>query len=137
MSSDLFSSLGTSASGLQAQSTRLRVIAENVANADTTGATPGEAPYRRKTISFQSVLDRATGLQEVTVGEIAEDPAPFQLAYEPGNPAADDDGYVRRPNVNTLVEMVDMREASRSYEANLKTLETSRDMLQRALDLLR
>jgi flagellar basal-body rod protein FlgC len=137
MSSDLFSSLGVSASGLRAQSTRLRVIAENLANADTTGAKPGEAPYRRKTISFGSVLDQATGLEEVAVGEIAPDPAPFPLAYEPGSPAADADGYVRRPNVNALVEMVDMREATRSYEANLKTLETSRDMLQRALDLLR
>jgi flagellar basal-body rod protein FlgC len=137
MSSDLFSSLGVSASGLRAQSTRLRVIAENVANADSTGTRPGEAPYRRKTISFESVLDEVTGLEQVEVGEIAPDPAPFPLAYEPGNPAADADGYVRRPNVNALVEMVDMREATRSYEANLKTLETSRDMLQRALDLLR
>jgi flagellar basal-body rod protein FlgC len=137
MSSDLFSSLGVSASGLRAQSTRLRVIAENVANADTTGAKPGDAPYQRKTISFGSVLDQATGLEEVAVGEIALDPAPFTLAYEPGSPAADAGGYVRRPNVNALVEMVDMREATRSYEANLKTLETSRDMLQRALDLLR
>jgi flagellar basal-body rod protein FlgC len=137
MSSNLFTSLGASASGLQAQSTRLRIIAENVANADTTGASPGEVPYRRKTISFESVLDAATGAQEVAVDEIGEDSAPFPLAYEPGNPAADADGYVRRPNVNTLVEMVDMREASRSYEANLKALETSRDMLQRALDLLR
>lgn len=137
MSDDLFRALGTSASGLQAQSTRLRVIAENMANADTTGAAPGEAPYRRKTVTFQSMLDEETGAERVAVEQIAEDPSPFREVYEPGNPAADARGYVLKPNVNALVEMVDMREASRSYEANLKTLETSRDMLQHALDLLR
>jgi flagellar basal-body rod protein FlgC len=137
VSNDLFASLGTSASGLQAQSTRLRVIAENVANADTTGAAPGQAPYRRKTITFQNVLDENTGTERVEVERIGEDGSPFRLVYEPGNPAADARGYVEKPNVSALVEMVDMREASRSYEANLKTLETSRDMLQRALDLLR
>ncbi|MEK0084985.1 flagellar basal body rod protein FlgC [Benzoatithermus flavus] len=137
MSNDLFRALGTSASGLQAQSTRLRVIAENMANADTTGAAPGEAPYRRKTVTFQSVLDEESGAERVAVEQIAEDPSPFREVYEPGNPAADARGYVLKPNVNALVEMVDMREASRSYEANLKTLETSRDMLQHALDLLR
>jgi flagellar basal-body rod protein FlgC len=137
MGNDLFRALGTSATGLQAQSTRLRVVAENVANADTTGAAPGEAPYRRKTVTFGSVLDELSGMEGVAVEAIDEDPSPFRRAYEPGHPAADTKGYVDKPNVNALVEMVDMREASRSYDANLKTLETSRDMLQRALDLLR
>lgn len=137
MSTNLFAALGTSASGLQAQSTRLRVVAENIANADTTGAAPGQAPYRRKIVTFESALDELTGVERVGVSQIAEDPSTFRRVYEPGNPAADAQGYVEKPNVNALVEMVDMREASRSYEANLKTLETSRDMLQRALELLR
>jgi flagellar basal-body rod protein FlgC len=123
----LFESLNVSTSGLQAQSTRLRVIAENIANAGATGAGPGEAPYRRKTITFELV----------GVKKVGRDPSEFRMAYEPGHPAADEQGYVRRSNVNTLIEMVDMREASRSYEANLKSLEMSRDMLGAALDLLR
>jgi flagellar basal-body rod protein FlgC len=133
----LFESLNVSTSGLQAQSTRLRVIAENIANAGATGAGPGQAPYRRKTITFEAVLDEASGVELVGVKKVGRDPSEFRMAYEPGHPAADEQGYVRRSNVNTLIEMVDMREASRSYEANLKSLEMSRDMLGAALDLLR
>ena len=137
MAIDLFASLGASASGLKAQSTRLRIISENVANAGSTGSTPGADPYRRKTITFKAALDATTGVNEVAVDRIGEDGAAFELAYDPSHPAADERGYVKKPNVKPLLEMVDMREASRSYEANLKTLETSRDMLQRALELLR
>jgi flagellar basal-body rod protein FlgC len=133
----LFAALQVSASGLQAQSTRLRVIAENIANADATGAASGQDPYRRKTITFESALDDAMGVELMGVGRIGRDPSPFPVAYEPGHPAADEEGYVRRSNVDALIEMVDMREASRSYEANLKSLEASRDMLAGALDLLR
>jgi flagellar basal-body rod protein FlgC len=137
LDNSLFESLRVSTSGLQAQSTRLRVIAENIANADATGAAPGQAPYRRKTISFESLLDEVSGAELVGVKEVGRDPSEFRMAYEPGHPAADEQGYVRRSNVNALIEMVDMREASRSYEANLKSLEMSRDMLGAALDLLR
>lgn len=137
MSNTLFTTLDVAASGLQAQSTRIRVLAENIANADSTGAAPGDAPYRRRTVSFTSALDEASGARKVEVERIGHDPSPFPLEHEPGHPAADEQGYVQKPNVNTLIEMVDLREASRSYEANLKALEVGRDMIGRALDILR
>lgn len=131
------SAMQTSVSGLRAQTKRLRVVAENLANADTTSDRPGGVPYRRKTISFASELDRGTGAEEVTIKKIGRDMSDFKRTYEPGHPSADEDGYVLRPNVNTLVEMMDMQEAQRSYEANLSMLTSARSMLQRTIDLLR
>ncbi|WP_417689784.1 flagellar basal body rod protein FlgC [Roseibium sp.] len=134
---DLIKSLFVSATGLKAQNGRMRVIAENIANADSTGRTPGEDPYRRKIPTFKSHFDKEIGAQVVELGRLAEDKAPFETRYEPGHPAADADGYVKTPNVNTLIETVDMREAQRSYEANLNVIEATRRMVQRTIDILR
>ena len=123
--------------GLTAQSTRLRVVSENLANADSTGSTPGADPYRRKTIVFASEFDRLMGASTVDVKAVSTDPSPFRVEHDPSNPAADKDGNVKLPNVNSLIELADMREAERSYDANLKVIEASRSMLQRALDILR
>jgi len=124
-------------SGLEAQSARLLVVSENIANARSTGQTPGSDPYARKTITFASELDRAIGVATVQVRTIGEDSAPFQFEYDPGNPAADADGNVKLPNVNMLVEMADMRETSRAYEANLQMIKQTRSMLTMTIDLLR
>lgn len=124
-------------SGLEAQSTRLRIVSENIANARSTGDTPGSDPYRRKTITFESALDRATGLQQVQVKKIGVDKRDFINEYDPGNPAADANGVVKMPNVNMLIEMADMREANRTYEANLQTIKQTRDMVAATLDLLK
>jgi flagellar basal-body rod protein FlgC len=133
---DLFKTLHIAASGMRAQGTRLRVISENIANADSVSQTPGGAPYRRKLVSFGNALDRELGVETVRVKNIMTDKTEFSRSYEPGHPAADEDGYVLRPNVNTLIEMTDMREAQRSYEANLKAIEASRSMLQKTLQIL-
>lgn len=124
-------------SGLQAQGTRLRVVAENIANADSTAATAGGDPYRRKTVSFTTALDRSAGVDVVKVKQIGRDRSDFQLAYDPAHPAADEKGYVKRPNVQTLIEMMDMREASRSFEASVNVIEQARSMMSRMVDLLR
>jgi len=134
---ELLKSLDISASGMKAQGTRLRVISENVANAGSTALTPDGEPYRRKLVSFGAELDRQLGVDLVRVRRIGRDPSDFGQRYQPGHPAADGSGYVKTSNVNTLVEMADMREAQRSYEANLKVLQSSRTMLQRTIDLLR
>jgi len=134
---DLMESLMISAAGMRAQGQRLRVVAENLANADSVAEVPGGDPYRRKTISFKNQLDRELGLETVQVGKLGEDPSDFRMKYDPGNPAADAKGYVKLPNVNSLIEMTDMREAQRSYEANLKAIEVARNMLQRTIDLIR
>lgn len=134
---DLMESLMISAAGMRAQGQRLRVVAENLANADSVSEVPGGDPYRRKTISFKNQLDRELGLATVQVGKVGEDPSDFRMKYDPGNPAADGKGYVKLPNVNSLIEMSDMREAQRSYEANLKAIEVARSMLQRTIDLIR
>lgn len=134
---DLLDSLKVSASGLKAQATRLRTIAENLANTNSTATTPGGDPYRRKIATFRAVLDRALGFTMVEPGKVALDNSQFELRYDPANPAADNKGYVKLPNVNGLIELADMREAERSYDANLKVIEASRSMLQRALDILR
>jgi len=123
--------------GLQAQSVRLRVVAENIANARSTGATPGADPYTRKTVTFDSEFDRTLGAATVQVHAIGTDQTPFQVEYNPGNPAADKDGNVKMPNVNVILEMADMREASRSYEADLQMIKQSRSMTSQMLDLLR
>ena len=134
---DLMESLAISAAGMRVQGERLRVISENIANADSVSEIPGGDPYRRKTITFQNTLDRQLHLDLVKVKKVGLDPSEFTKKYDPNNPAADRQGYVRLPNVNALVEMNDMREAQRSYEANLKVIEVARGMLQRTVDLLR
>lgn len=123
--------------GLEAQSLRLRIVSENIANAQSTGATEGADPYARKTITFRSELDRALGSASVKVKEIGVDQAPFRVEYDPGNPAADEKGFVKMPNVNVLVEMADMREANRSYEANLQMMKQARSMISGMIDLLK
>ena len=123
--------------GLEAQSMRLRVVSENIANAQSTGETQGSDPYARKTITFKSELERASGAASVRIKEIGTDETPFKVEYDPGNPAADQTGYVKLPNVNVLVEMADMREANRSYEANLQMIKQARSMISSMIDLLR
>ena len=134
---DLEKALDISASGMQAQTTRLRVIAENLANQDTTGSSPGASPYRRKTVSFANQLDRASGVDAVKVKKIGTDPAAFPQHYDPSNPAADARGYVSLPNVNSFVEVMDMREAERSYSANLQVMQVTRGLLTRAIGMLK
>jgi flagellar basal-body rod protein FlgC len=134
---DMLKSMSVAASGLQAQGTRLRVISENLANAASTAEVPGGDPYRRKVVTFADELDRATGVSEVKVKRVGTDPAPFREIYEPSHPAADANGHVKLPNVNTLIELADMREAQRSYEANLQMIDQARTMLLRTIDLLR
>jgi len=134
---DLDRALSISAAGMAAQSTRLRVVAENIANRDSTGQSPGAEPYRRKTVSFTSRLDRSLGAETLRVARIGKDQRDFPERFEPGHPAADARGYVKTPNVDSLVENMDMREANRSYSANLAVLETTRGMLMRAIETLR
>jgi flagellar basal-body rod protein FlgC len=134
---DLFKTFKISAGGMKAQGTRLRVISENIANADSLPQTPGQTPYRRKTVEFKSVLDKGVGAEILQVNKIGTDRSEFTKRYEPGHPAADADGYVLTPNVNSLIEVMDMRQAERSYEANLGVIRSSRSMLQSAIDLLR
>jgi flagellar basal-body rod protein FlgC len=134
---DISTALTISARGMQAQTTRLRIIAENLANQDTTGSKPGAEPYRRKTVSFANTLDRATGAETVKVRKVGRDQSDFPLRYDPGHPAADAKGYVRTPNVNPMVEVMDMREAQRSYAANLNVMQVSRSMLSRAIEMLK
>ncbi|WP_431858500.1 flagellar basal body rod protein FlgC [Azospirillum sp.] len=134
---DLYKAMTVSAAGMKAQGTRLKVIAENLANANTTAETPGDMPYRRKVVTFQNMLDRQSGVDTVRVNKIDVDKSDFQRKYDPSHPSADSEGYVLMPNVNTLVEAMDMREAQRSYEANLSVIESSRQMLNRTVELLR
>ena len=134
---DLTKALSISASGMDAQGTRLRVIAENLANQDTTGSTPGADPYRRKTVTFENTMDQQLGVPTVHVKEIGHDESDFTLRYDPSNPAANAEGYLKLPNVNSLVELMDMREAERSYSANLSVMQATRSMLSRTLDLLK
>lgn len=133
----LDTSLKIAASGLAAQSERMRVVSENLANAQSTGRTPGADPYRRKTITFSAELDRASGTSTVEVAAINRDLSDFPLEFQPGNEAADANGYVKMPNVNVIVEMADMREANRSYEANLQVIRQARDLISMTIDLLR
>jgi flagellar basal-body rod protein FlgC len=134
---DLDRALRISAAGMAAQSTRLRVVAENLANRDSTAEAPGADPYRRRTVAFANRVDRAMGVQTVGVSRIGTAPGDFPTRYDPGHPAADARGYVKTPNVDSLVEVMDMREAQRSYSANLSVLETTRGMLTRAIEALR
>jgi flagellar basal-body rod protein FlgC len=134
---DLTQALNISASGMDAQTQRLRVIAENLANEDSTGSTPGGTPYRRKMVEFENVLDRTVGASSVRVKQVVPDQSPFPQKYDPSSPAANAQGYVSTPNVNSFVEMMDMREAERSYSANLNVMQASRSMLTRVIDLLK
>jgi flagellar basal-body rod protein FlgC len=133
----LQTTLRIGASGVQAQSLRLRVIAENMANAHSTGRTPGSAPYTRKIISFESEVDEAANANMVRVSAIERHRAPYRVEHMPGHPAADAQGYVRLPNVDMIVEAADMREANRSYEANLQAIKQAREMINMMLDMLR
>jgi flagellar basal-body rod protein FlgC len=134
---DFARSMGISTSGLRAQAGRMRVISENIANADSTALAAGGDPYRRKVPSFSSTLDRALDAKVVSLGRVRPDTSAFRVKYEPGNPAADASGNVKYPNVNPLIEMTDMRDAQRSYEANLNIISATRRMLQRTLDILK
>ena len=135
--SDFARSMAIAASGLRAQAGRMRVISENIANAESTAPTAAGDPYRRKIPTFVSELDRSLDAKVVALGRVRNDTTAFRMKYEPGNPAADAGGNVKYPNVNPLIEMTDMREAQRSYEANLNIISATRRMVQRTLDILK
>jgi flagellar basal-body rod protein FlgC len=134
---DLFKSLNISAAGMRVRGARLRVISESLANANFTAQAPGEQPYHKKTITCETVLDRARGVDLAQVKRIGNDASPFGCRYQPAHPAADRDGHVLTANVNALIEMSDMREAQRSYEANLRVVQTTRGMLEQTIGILR
>lgn len=134
---DLIKSMVVAASGLKAQSGRMRIIAENIANADSTSRVPGGDPYRRKVVTFEDKLNREIGAHTVAIGRPSLDRTEFKLKYMPGHPGADENGYVKLPNVNGMVEAMDMREAQRSYEANLNLIQASRRMISQTIDILR
>jgi flagellar basal-body rod protein FlgC len=134
---DFLRSIAIAASGLRAQAGRMRIISENIANADSTAPTPGTEPYRRKIATFQSEMDRSIDAQVVALGRVKSDPSEFRIKHEPGHPAADENGNVKYPNVNSLVEMTDLREAQRSYEANINVISASRRMIQRTIEILK
>ena len=134
---DLQNAMMVSAMGMKAQGTRMKVVAENVANADTAANVPGELPYQRQIVTFKSEVDRAKGAEMVEVDDVVLDDSEFRMKYMPGHPGANAEGYVTLPNVNMLIETMDMREAQRSYEANLNMIELSRGMVMRTVDMLR
>src|SRR5688572_25421606 len=136
--SDMWNTMTISAYGMKAQGERTSVIAENIANAQTAASMPNEEPYARKVITFKNVLDRENDQELVEVKDIRQDKkVPFPIKYMPDHPGANKEGYVKMPNVNMLIEMNDMREAQRSYEANLGMMEQSRSMGLRTIDMLR
>jgi flagellar basal-body rod protein FlgC len=134
---DFLKTMSIAASGRRAQAGRMRIISENIANADSTPSSPGANPYRRKVASFTSEFNRALDARTVAMGKVGTDTSDFRLKYEPGHPAADANGNVKYPNVNPLVEMTDMREAQRSYEANVNVISATRRMIQRTIDILK
>jgi flagellar basal-body rod protein FlgC len=134
---DFLKTMAIAASGLRAQAGRMRIISENIANADSTPSSSGADPYRRKIPTFRSEMDRALGANLVELGRTPNDTSDFRMRYEPGHPAADKNGIVKYPNVNPLIEMTDMREAQRSYEANINVIGATRRMLQRTIDILK
>ena len=134
---DFMKSISIAASGLKAQAGRMRVIAENLANAESTAQRPGGDPYRRKIPTFRTEMDRALSVNMVALGRTRPDQSDFRLKHDPGHPAADANGNVKYPNVNSLVESTDMREAQRSYEANLNVIGATRRMIQRTIEILR
>ncbi len=133
---DLLQSMQISAAGMRVQGERMRVSAQNMANADTTATEPGGDPYRRKTITFKNVLDRASGIERVAVDRIQEDNSDFRIVHNPSHPAADETGHVTMPNINPLIEMLDIQEAQRSYEANLGTIRISRGMINSTVEAI-
>ena len=137
MQDTLETALRIAASGLQAQSTRLRIVSQNIANAQSTGSTPGADPYARQTVSFESEMDRTLGARLVQVKSIGVDSTPFRFEHDPGTPGADENGMVKMPNVDVLVELADMREANRSYEANLQVAKQSAEMLSTTIGLMK
>lgn len=134
---DLSRAMRISASGMEAQSFRMRTVAENLANADSTARTADGDPYRRRVVAFRNVLDRALGTSVVRVDRVVPDRSDFRQRFDPQHPAANPEGYVQLPNVNSLIEVMDMRQAQRSYEANLSMIEVARGMVQRTIDILR
>ena len=134
---DFMKTLAIAAAGLRAQAGRMRIISENIANADSTPSAPGQDPYRRKVPVFETEFDRALGVQLVELGKTETDTSAFRIKFEPGHPAADPNGNVKYPNVNPLIEMSDMREAQRSYEANINVVTATRRMIQRTIDILK
>ena len=137
MAGNLSVSADIAVSGMKAQSERLRIISENMANADSIGIRPGEDPYRRQVVTFKDYIDKETGAKMVTVAKLVPDESQFPLKYDPNHPAANAEGYVAMPNVNPLIEMMDLKEAQRSYDANLSMMQTARDMNSKVLDLLK
>jgi flagellar basal-body rod protein FlgC len=135
--SDLMKSMHIAASGMRAQTERLKVVSQNIANAESIGTREGEDPYRRKILTFKNVMDRQMELEKVQIGKRGVDTSDFRLRYEPNHPMADERGYVKYPNVNPLIEMMDMREARRGYEANLNVIEVSKGMLMQTINMLR
>ena len=134
---DLAKSLIVSAAGMRAQGMRLRIVSENLANAHSTAQTPGGEPYQRKVVTFRNALDRAVGVETVRADRVGRDPSAFERRHDPGHPAADQDGYVLLPNVKPMIELMDMREAQRGYEANMNALTSARSMLLRTIEMLR
>ena len=137
MAGNLSVSADIAVSGMKAQSERLRIISENMANADSIGIRPGEDPYRRQVVTFKDYIDKETGAKMVKVDKVVPDESQFPLKYDPNHPAANAAGYVAMPNVNPLIEMMDLKEAQRSYDANLSMMQTARDMNSKVLDLLK
>ena len=137
MAGNLSVSADIAVSGMKAQSERLRIISENMANADSIGIRPGEDPYWRQVVTFKDYIDKETGAKMVKVDKVVPDESQFPLKYDPNHPAANAEGYVAMPNVNPLIEMMDLKEAQRSYDANLSMMQTARDMNSKVLDLLK
>ena len=134
---NILNAMDISAAGMRAQGDRIRVVSQNIANADTAANTPNADPYRRKTVIFKNELDRASGVNKITVDRVVEDPSnDFKLKYQPSHPGADANGYIRLPKINTLIESMDMKEAQRSYEANIGMLKISKGMLGKTIDLI-
>lgn len=136
MSDAVTDTFAISGSALRAHRERMKVISENIANANTTPSQPGEAPYRRQVVAFKNEFDKALGAYTVKIAGVKSDPSDFVKKYDPSHPAADSQGYVLMPNVNSILEMMDMGEANRSYMANLSVIEASRTMILRTITIL-
>jgi len=135
--SDLNKAMQIAATGMLAQNVRVRIISQNIANVDSLATSPNQLPYQRQTVSFRNVFDRELGTNKVEVGDIGVDNSEFGRRFEPGHPAADETGYVLLPNVKAMIEMVDLRAAQRSYQANLRVVDVARTMVSRTLELLK